>query len=101
MITNYSFYSNHIVASSVSPVQLTDNAVTSYAYDTANLRYSSNFTAVPPQQNTLLIFLTEDKVHQFTLTVLIDKPNDGSGGNLSLAMSFTGLADSLTLVQGK
>jgi hypothetical protein len=60
---------------------------------------TSRSTLPTPQSDTVLVYLTEDSIHGYTLSFLVDGVDDSTGGNLSVAIQMGGVADGYFLVQ--
>ena len=69
---------------------------------TASYNYVNNTcrsTNPVPQNDTVLVYLTEDSIHGYSLTFVVDGNDDGSAGNLSIAITMGGVPDGYFLVQ--
>ena len=62
-------------------------SVGNYAYDQATLRYASSMVRPAPQSDTLLMFFTQDYQNRFSLTIVADTGNSGTGGSVSFTIN--------------
>ena len=55
-------------------------------------------TRPAPQSDTLLVFVTQDYLNKFTITVVADAFNSGTGGSLSLSIEGLNLGTGATIL---